>query len=53
MVWGLIWVDKRGRARRLNLVIMERNSDAPRGGYSAQSYIEALKKGLLPHYRRS
>jgi transposase len=32
---------------------MERDSDAPRGGYSAQSYIKALKKGLLPHWRRS
>ncbi|KAI1518219.1 Transposase [Pyrenophora tritici-repentis] len=53
MVWASIWLDERGRARRSNLVIMERDSDAPRGGYSAQSYIEALKKGLLPHYRRS
>jgi hypothetical protein len=32
---------------------MERDSDALRGGYSAQSYIEALTKGLLPHWRRS
>jgi hypothetical protein len=35
------------------LVIIERDSDAPRRGYSAQSYIEALTKGLLPHWRRS
>jgi transposase len=49
MVWGSIWVDERGRARRSNLVIMERDSDALRGGYSAQSYMEALTKGLLPH----
>jgi transposase len=53
MVWASIWLDERGRARRSNLVIMERDSDAPRGGYSAQSHIEALTKGLLPHYRRS
>jgi transposase len=53
MVWGAIWVDERGRARRSKLVIMERDSDAPRGGYSAKSYIEALTKGLLPHWRRS
>jgi hypothetical protein len=32
---------------------MERDSDAPRGGYSAQSYIEAFTKGLLSYYRRS
>jgi transposase len=31
---------------------MEHDFDAPCGGYSAQSYIEALTKGLLPHYRR-
>jgi hypothetical protein len=53
MVWGSIWVDERGRARRSNLVIIERDFDAPRRGYSAQSYIEALTKGLLPHWRRS
>jgi hypothetical protein len=35
MVWASIWLDERGRARRSNLVIMERDSDAPRGGYSA------------------
>jgi hypothetical protein len=48
MVWASIWLDKCGCLRRSQLVIMERNSDAPRGGYSAQSYIQALKKGLLP-----
>jgi hypothetical protein len=53
MVWGSIWLDERGCPRRSNLVIMERDSNAPKGGYSAQSYIEALTEGLLPHYRRS
>jgi transposase len=53
MVWGSIWLDERGSPRRSNLVIMERDSNAPKGGYSAQSYIEALTEGLLPHYRRS
>jgi transposase len=53
MVWASIWLDERGRARRSPLVIMERDSDAPRGGYSAQSYKQALTKGLLPHWRRS
>jgi hypothetical protein len=28
---------------------MQRDPDAPRGGYSAQSYIQALQQGLLPH----
>jgi hypothetical protein len=27
---------------------MERDSEAPRNGYTAWSYIEALKAGLLP-----
>jgi hypothetical protein len=49
MVWGSIWVDEREHVRRSNLVIMERDSNAPRSGYSAQSYMEALTKGLLPY----
>jgi transposase len=53
MVWGAIWLDERGRPRRSKLVIMERDPDAPRCGYSSQSYIETLQEGLLPHYRRS
>jgi hypothetical protein len=48
MVWGAIWLDERGRARRSNLVIIERDLNAKKHGYSAQSYIEALTKGLLP-----
>jgi transposase len=53
MVWASIWLDKHGRLQRSNLVIMERNSDAPRGGYSAQSYMQALKEGLLPRWHCS
>ena len=53
MVWGAIWLDKRGRPRRSPLVIMERDPDAPRNGYTARSYIAALEEGLLPHYRQS
>jgi hypothetical protein len=48
MVWASVWLDERGRPRRSPLVIMERDHDAPRHGYSSQSYIEALRKGLLP-----
>jgi transposase len=53
MVWGSVWLDERGRPHRSELVIMDRDSDAPKGGYSAKSYIEALTKGLLPYWRRS
>ena len=53
MVWALIWLDERGRPRRSNLVIMERDPSAPRGGYSSKSYIKALRQGLLPHWQRS
>jgi hypothetical protein len=50
MVWGSIWVDGRGRVRRSPLVIMERDPNAPRHGYTAWSYCRALKKGLLRNY---
>lgn len=49
MVWGAIWLDARGQPRHSPLVIMERDPDAPRGGYSSQSYIQTLCKGLPPH----
>jgi transposase len=51
MVWASIWLDEWGQVQRSNLVIMERDSDASRGGYSTQSYIKTLTKGLLPYYR--
>ena len=50
IVWGSIWVDKRGRVRRSLLVIIERDSTALRHGYTAWSYCRALKKGLLRNY---
>jgi hypothetical protein len=53
MVWGSIWLDERSRPRRSKLVIIERDPNAARGGYSSQSYIKTLQEGLLPHYRRS
>jgi hypothetical protein len=36
-----------------NVPIIERNPNTKKRRYSAKSYIEALKKGLLPYYRRS
>jgi hypothetical protein len=53
IVWAAIWLDEQGRPRRSKLIIMNRDSDAPKRGYSAKSYMEALTKGLLPHWRRS
>ena len=53
MVWGAIWLDESGCARRSPLVIMERDMDAARCGYSAQSYISTLQRGLLPNWRRT
>lgn len=53
MVWACVWLDEQGVARRSNLVIMDRDLDAKKRGYSSKSYMEALTKGLLPHYRRS
>jgi len=46
MVWGMVW--KGGRSP---LVIMERDIEAARNGYSANSYIWALEEGLLSTYR--
>jgi hypothetical protein len=53
MVWASVWLDKRGRPRKSKLVIMKRDPQAKKKGYSSKSYMEALIKGLLPHYRRS
>ena len=53
MVWGSIWLNKKGRPRRSPLVIMQRDPDAPHNGYSAQSYIWALEEGLIPYHRPS
>jgi transposase len=53
MVWASVWLDERGCPRRSKLIIMQRDFNAPKGGYSTQSYIETLKQGLLPYWRRS
>jgi hypothetical protein len=53
MVWASVWLDERGQPRRSKLIIMARDPDAPKSGYSTKIYIEALTKGLLPHYQRS
>ncbi len=51
MVWASIWVTRNGRVGRSPLIIMERDPDSPRNGYSAKSYLKTLEEGLLPNYR--
>ena len=50
MVWGAIWLDSRGRPHRSELVIMSRDAEAQKNGYTGRSYIQALEEGLLPFY---
>lgn len=45
MIWGCIWLGGRSE-----IIIMERDLNTPRNGYSAWSYLEALEAGLLPIY---
>jgi hypothetical protein len=53
MVWASIWVDERECARKSDLVIMDRDFNTPKHGYSSQSYLKALRKGLLPYWRHT
>jgi hypothetical protein len=46
MVWCAIGLS----IERSELIIMERDGKALRGGYTAISYIDALEQGLLPIY---
>lgn len=45
MVWACIWYTGRSE-----LIIMERDEDAPQRGYTANSYYKALDEGLVPCY---
>jgi transposase len=45
MVWEGVWRDG-----RTDLVIMERDPDSRKIGYTAKSYQKALSEGLLPMY---
>lgn len=53
MVWAAVWLDRRGRPQRSELIIIERDPNAANSGYSGQTYIQTLRRGLLPHWRRS
>jgi transposase len=46
MVWGAIWLGGRS-----DIVIMERDDTSHGGGYTTNSYIDALEAGLSPHYQ--
>ncbi len=45
MVWAAVWLGGRS-----DLVVTERDESAARNSYTANSYIEALYEGLVPHY---
>lgn len=51
MCWGSVWIDRRRRIRRSPLILMNRDSESRRNGYTSRSYIDALERGLLPNYR--
>jgi transposase len=44
MVWAAIC----GSVGRSELIFMKRDAESPGGGYTAQSYIQTLREGLLP-----
>ena len=46
MIWGAIWI-----GGRLDVVFIERDIEAPRGGYSAWSYLKVLKEQLPSFYQ--
>ena len=50
MVWGCFWVTPNRRVGRSPLIIMERDPDTQRQGYSLKLYTKTLEKGLLPSY---
>lgn len=51
MVWACFWVTPNSRVSRSPLIIMERDPNAKRNGYTSSLYTETLERGLLSHYR--
>lgn len=45
MVWGSIWIGGRSK-----LVIMERDEQSSRNGFTVKSCINTLEKGLIKNY---
>jgi hypothetical protein len=46
MMWGSIWLGGRS-----DILLMDRDDDAPRGGYTTWSYLQILEEGLLSYYQ--
>jgi hypothetical protein len=46
MVWAGIWI-----GGRTKLVVMDRDSDSARNGYTTKSLLNALEEGLIEHYK--
>jgi hypothetical protein len=46
MVWAAIW-----RGGRSDLVIINRDPESKRNGYSTKSYLKCLEKELIPIYK--
>ena len=42
----MVWAAFSGALGRSDLIVMERDLDAPKGGYSAQSYLKVLEDQL-------
>ncbi len=52
MVWGAIWIEEGGGVGRSDLIIMARDTTSLGKGYTAWSYIQALRKGLKASWSR-
>ena len=46
----MVWASIGGTEKRSELIIMARDEDSPRGGFSSYSYTDTLEEGLLPIY---
>jgi DDE superfamily endonuclease len=45
MIWGAIWIGGRS-----DIIIMERDDDSSKGGFSANSYIKVLEEAIPTAY---
>ncbi len=52
MVWAAIWMKEGGGVGRSDLIIMTRDTSRNRHGFTAWSYIKALREGLKPSWSR-
>ena len=46
----MVWCSIGGSSRKSDLLIMERDENSRRNGYTAQSYLQILREGLRPVY---